>query len=68
MLILTRNPGESIFIFDRMIQVVYISRNMNQIKLGIAAPKGVSIHREEVIERIELQKMQQGTIYDSTNK
>jgi carbon storage regulator len=51
MLILTRRTGETIII-DGDIEVTILSIKGNQISLGIVAPDDVSIHREEVCEKI----------------
>ena len=51
MLILTRRVNERILIGDDIIvQVNSIDRG--QVKLGISAPENVSIHREEIYDRI----------------
>lgn len=51
MLLLTRRLGEKIRIGDHIcVQVISISGN--QIRLGIDAPKEVSVHREEIYQRI----------------
>lgn len=55
MLILTRKTNESLIINDD-IKVTILAVNGNQIKIGIDAPKEVSIHREEVYERIQKEK------------
>jgi len=52
MLVLTRKLGESIII-DNKIIVKVVSINGNQIKLGIDAPLGIPVHREEVYEKIK---------------
>lgn len=51
-LVLTRKLGETIIINDN-ITVTVLGIQGGQIKLGITAPKEVSIHREEVAERIK---------------
>ena len=52
MLILTRKPGEKIRIGDDIvIHVVDIGKG--NARIGIEAPKDVSIMREEVVERIQ---------------
>jgi len=50
-LILTRRAGESIKIGDEVTVTVLSVRN-RQVKFGVAAPKDVPVHREEVYERI----------------
>ena len=49
MLILTRNPGESIQISDN-IKVIVLANNNGQVKLGFEAPKDVEIYRSELLE------------------
>ncbi len=51
MLVLTRRLGESLLIGDNIIVTVSDIKN-GQIKLGITAPKDVTINREEVIREI----------------
>lgn len=50
MLILTRRVGESIKISDN-ITVVVLCVKGSQVRLGIEAPKGVAVDREEIAER-----------------
>ena len=52
MLILTRKVGESVLIGDG-IKVSILAIKGNQVRVGIDAPKDVSVHREEVRERLE---------------
>ena len=51
MLILTRRVGETLMIGDE-ITVKVMDVKGNQVRLGINAPKSVSVHREEVYARI----------------
>lgn len=51
-LILTRKVGESVLIGDG-IKVSILAVKGNQVRVGIDAPKDVSVHREEVRERLE---------------
>ncbi|AOU98819.1 carbon storage regulator [Acidihalobacter yilgarnensis] len=51
MLILTRRVGETLVIGDA-IEVTVLGVKGNQVRLGIKAPKDVSVHREEVYQRI----------------
>ena len=52
MLILTRKLGESIVIGDNIKVTITDIRN-GQIKLGITAPKDVTVNREEVVKEIK---------------
>lgn len=56
MLILTRRVGETIMIDNDKIQVVVLGVVGRQIRLGIEAPKDISIHRHEIYERIQAEK------------
>ena len=51
MLILTRRFGESLMIGDQ-VKVTVLGVKRGQVSIGIKAPAEVSVHREEVYERI----------------
>ena len=51
MLILTRRVGESLRIGDE-VSVTVLGIKGSQVRIGVNAPKSVSVHREEVYDRI----------------
>lgn len=61
MLILTRRIGESVIIGDD-ITITVLGVKGNQVRLGVNAPKEVSVHREEIYKRI---KQEMGKSHDS---
>ena len=52
MLILTRRVGEKLMIGDD-ISVTILGVKGNQVRIGVHAPSDVSIHREEIYDRIQ---------------
>lgn len=52
MLILTRKLDESVIIGED-VQISIVEINKNNIKLGINAPKDITIYREEVFKKIQ---------------
>ncbi len=51
MLILTRRVGETLMIGDS-VTVTVLGVKGNQVRLGITAPRDVTVHREEIFQRI----------------
>ena len=60
MLILTRRISESIIIGDD-VKITVLGVKGNQVRLGIDAPKDLSVHREEIYERIKHEKKDDDT-------
>jgi carbon storage regulator len=51
MLVLSRKEGERIVV-GRDILITVIESRGNRVRLGITAPQGISINRQEVSERL----------------
>ena len=52
MLILTRKSGESLMIGED-ISVTVLGVKGNQVRIGINAPKDITVHREEIFDKIQ---------------
>lgn len=57
MLVLSRKKNESIII-DNHIVVTVVEIRGDKVRLGVDAPKSVSVHRHEVFEAIRAQSQQ----------
>lgn len=58
MLILTRRVGETLMIGDN-VKVTVLGVKGNQVRIGVDAPKDVTVHREEIYQRIQREKVEQ---------
>jgi carbon storage regulator len=63
MLILTRRVGETLMIGTEVTLTVLAIKG-NQVRIGINAPKDVEVHREEIYERVQQEKMRQSGLAD----
>lgn len=52
MLILTRRVQEVLYIGDE-ITITILGVKGNQVRIGVDAPRDVSVHREEIYHRIQ---------------
>ena len=63
MLILTRRVGETLMIGEE-VSVTVLGIKGNQVRIGVNAPKDVSVHREEIYERIQRETRDSGNQSD----
>lgn len=56
MLVLTRRVNETLVVGDD-VMVTVLSVSGNQVRIGINAPRHVSVHREEIYEKIKHEKL-----------
>ncbi len=61
MLVITRKPGERITIGDDVV-VTVVEVKGSLVKLGVEAPKSISIHRQEIYDRIRKQNLEASEI------
>ena len=64
MLVLTRKPDQSIMIGDD-IEITVLEVRGEQVRLGIRAPRTVSVHRKEVFDQIQQGGRDPGVANDS---
>ena len=64
MLILTRKSGEQIAIGDDIV-ISLLEINGTKVKIGIQAPDNVSIHRQEIYEKIKKENFKSAGISES---
>lgn len=67
MLILTRRVGETLMIGDD-VAVTVLGVKGNQVRIGVKAPKDVTVHREEIYERIQGEDDSPDAADDSGNR
>ncbi len=65
MLVLSRQKDESIIIGDD-IKITIVDVRGDKVRLGINAPRSISVHREEIYEAIQREKTQQKAAENDT--
>jgi carbon storage regulator len=58
MLVLSRQKDESIMIGDN-VEITIVDVRGDKVRLGITAPKDISVHRREVYDAIQREKTEQ---------
>ena len=61
MLILTRRVGETLVIGDE-VTVTVLGVKGNQVRIGVNSSKDVGVHREEIYQRIQMEKDGNGNV------
>ncbi len=61
MLVLTRKVNQSIVIGDS-VEIVVLDVRGEQVRIGIRAPKDVSVHRKEIYDQIADENLQAATV------
>ena len=67
MLVLSRQKDESIIIGDD-VEIVIVDVRGDKVRLGITAPKNVSVHRREVYEAIQREKKDKAEKAEQSNE
>lgn len=58
MLVLSRHKGESVMIGDD-VTVVVVEIRGDKVRLGFEAPKGLPVHRREIYDKIQKERLTQ---------
>ncbi len=66
MLVLARKPNQSIMIGDD-IEIRIVDIKGDQVKIGITAPKKVSVHRKEIYDDIQAANIEASKSSEKTN-
>lgn len=66
MLVVSRKQDESIVIGNE-IEIVVVRIDRNTVRLGIKAPRSISVHRKEVYEEIRLENLEAAEVHAAAN-
>ena len=58
MLVLSRKQHQSLVIGEN-IKITVLELKGNQVRIGIDAPESISVHREEILNKIELDSVEE---------
>jgi carbon storage regulator len=61
MLVLTRKLNQSIMIGDE-IEIVVLEVRGDQVRIGISAPRVISVHRKEIYEQIKSENLRAASV------
>ena len=67
MLVLTRKKGQSIMLGDD-IEIVVVDIQGDQVRIGVNAPKNISIHRKEIYLEIQAENKRAAEVDPSSLK
>ncbi len=67
MLVLSRQKDESIIIGDD-IEITIVDVRGDKVRLGINAPRSISVHRKEIYEAIQREKAEATKLKEDENK
>jgi carbon storage regulator len=56
LLILTRYVGERLLIGDEITVSIEQIHGLHQVRIGVAAPREIAVHQQEVFERIQVER------------
>ena len=65
MMVLSRQRNESLMIGDD-VEIMIVDVRGDKVRLGIIAPKNVSVHRKEVYDALQREKAQQKPMKEKT--
>ncbi len=67
MLVLSRQKDESIIIGDD-VEITIVDVRGDKVRLGINAPRSISVHRKEIYEAIQREKAEKAKLEEDDHK